>query len=105
DAPIAVKEAVMPWSRFRDVHGRGVDPVLIDRCLDDAVENDGDALYERTELFIGGGVVDLEVAVLHQIHDPDIDHIINNPYGTGGRLDGYEIRTAAVASSVQCLTT
>ncbi|MFF2007401.1 carbamoyl-phosphate synthase large subunit, partial [Kitasatospora sp. NPDC058201] len=28
DAPIAVKEAVMPWSRFRDVHGRGVDTVL-----------------------------------------------------------------------------
>lgn len=28
DAPISVKEAVMPWSRFRDVHGRGVDTVL-----------------------------------------------------------------------------
>ncbi|MXM68966.1 hypothetical protein GR925_37645, partial [Streptomyces sp. HUCO-GS316] len=25
--------------------------------------------------------------------------------GTGGRLDGYEIRTAAVARSVPCLTT
>src|SRR4051812_35428524 len=24
DAPISVKEAVLPWSRFRDVHGRGV---------------------------------------------------------------------------------
>ncbi|WP_042372935.1 carbamoyl-phosphate synthase large subunit, partial [Streptacidiphilus neutrinimicus] len=28
DAPVAVKEAVMPWSRFRDIHGRGVDTVL-----------------------------------------------------------------------------
>ncbi len=28
DAPISVKEAVMPWSRFRDIHGRGVDTVL-----------------------------------------------------------------------------
>ncbi|MFP8908542.1 hypothetical protein, partial [Streptomyces atacamensis] len=28
DAPISVKEAVLPWNRFRDVHGRGVDTVL-----------------------------------------------------------------------------
>lgn len=28
DAPISVKEAVMPWSRFRDIHGRGVDTIL-----------------------------------------------------------------------------
>lgn len=28
DAPISVKEAVMPWSRFRDIQGRGVDTVL-----------------------------------------------------------------------------
>ncbi|MGR6996934.1 ATP-binding protein [Yinghuangia aomiensis] len=28
DAPIAVKEAVLPWNRFRDEHGRGVDTVL-----------------------------------------------------------------------------
>ncbi|MEU5439070.1 hypothetical protein AB0G73_37870, partial [Streptomyces sp. NPDC020719] len=34
-----------------------------------------------------------------------VDLIVNTPYGTGGRLDGYEIRTAAVARSVPCLTT
>jgi carbamoyl-phosphate synthase large subunit len=28
DAPISVKEAVMPWTRFRDVEGRGVDTIL-----------------------------------------------------------------------------
>ncbi len=28
DAPISVKEAVLPWSRFRDVQGRGVDTIL-----------------------------------------------------------------------------
>jgi carbamoyl-phosphate synthase large subunit len=28
DAPIAVKEAVLPFSRFRDAHGEGVDTVL-----------------------------------------------------------------------------
>jgi carbamoyl-phosphate synthase large subunit len=39
------------------------------------------------------------------IHDGEIDLIINTPFGTGSRLDGYEIRTAAVARSVPCLTT
>ncbi|KOX25847.1 MULTISPECIES: hypothetical protein, partial [unclassified Streptomyces] len=35
----------------------------------------------------------------------EVDLIVNTPYGTGGRLDGYEIRTAAVARGVPCLTT
>jgi carbamoyl-phosphate synthase large subunit len=39
------------------------------------------------------------------IHDGEVDLIINTPYGTGGRMDGYEIRTAAVARAVPCLTT
>ena len=39
------------------------------------------------------------------IHDGRIDLIVNTPYGTGGRLDGYDIRTAAVARGVPCLTT
>ena len=34
-----------------------------------------------------------------------IDLIVNTPYGVGPRLDGYEIRTAAVARSVPCVTT
>ncbi|MFJ9261278.1 hypothetical protein ACIRP4_13550, partial [Streptomyces bacillaris] len=38
-------------------------------------------------------------------HDGEVDLIVNTPYGTGGRLDGYEIRTAAVSRSVPCLTT
>jgi carbamoyl-phosphate synthase large subunit len=36
----------------------------------------------------------------------DVDMIINTPYGNPGpRVDGYEIRTAAVARGVPCLTT
>jgi carbamoyl-phosphate synthase large subunit len=35
----------------------------------------------------------------------DIDLIINTPYGVGARLDGYEIRTAAVTRGVPCITT
>jgi len=35
----------------------------------------------------------------------DIDLIINTPFGVGPRLDGYEIRTAAVLKGVPCITT
>ena len=35
----------------------------------------------------------------------DIDLIINTPFGVGPRLDGYEIRTAAVIKGVPCITT
>ena len=34
-----------------------------------------------------------------------IDLIINTPFGVGTRLDGYEIRTAAVLKGVPCITT
>src|SRR4029077_16064815 len=35
----------------------------------------------------------------------EIDLIFNTPFGIGARLDGYEIRTAAVARGVPCITT
>ena len=35
----------------------------------------------------------------------DIDLIVNTPYGVGPRVDGYEIRTAAVTRGVPCITT
>jgi carbamoyl-phosphate synthase large subunit len=34
-----------------------------------------------------------------------MDLIFNTPFGIGARLDGYEIRTAAVARGVPCITT
>ncbi|MEU9923859.1 carbamoyl phosphate synthase large subunit, partial [Streptomyces griseoluteus] len=46
-----------------------------------------------------------EKTIVQLIHDGEVDLIVNTPYGTGGRLDGYDIRTAAVARSVPCLTT
>jgi carbamoyl-phosphate synthase large subunit len=39
------------------------------------------------------------------IHAGEVDLIVNTPYGVGSRLDGYEIRTAAVARGVPCITT
>ena len=35
----------------------------------------------------------------------DVDLIVNTPFGVGTRLDGYEIRTAAVTRGVPCITT
>ncbi|MGH3744409.1 MAG: hypothetical protein ACRDTP_06070, partial [Mycobacteriales bacterium] len=44
--------------------------------------------------------------VVEQILAGDVDLIVNTPFGTAGtRLDGYEIRTAAVTMGVPCITT
>ncbi|WP_330176799.1 carbamoyl-phosphate synthase large subunit [Streptomyces sp. NBC_01498] len=169
DAPISVKEAVMPWSRFRDIHGRGVDTVLgpemrstgevmgIDSVFGTAYAKSQAAAYgplptkgrafisvanrdKRSmifparelvahgfELLATSGTAEVlrrnginatvvrkqfegtgpngERTIVQLIHDGEVDLIVNTPYGTGGRLDGYEIRTAAVARGVPCLTT
>ncbi|MFI2262262.1 carbamoyl-phosphate synthase large subunit [Streptomyces tubercidicus] len=169
DAPISVKEAVMPWSRFRDIHGRGVDTILgpemrstgevmgIDSVFGTAYAKSQSGAYgalptkgrafvsvanrdKRSMIFparelvahgfellatsgtaevlrrngINATVVrkqsegegpDGERTIVQLIHDGQVDLIVNTPYGTGGRLDGYDIRTAAVARGVPCLTT
>ncbi|MGV9574378.1 carbamoyl-phosphate synthase large subunit, partial [Streptomyces nigra] len=166
---ILVKEAVMPWSRFRDIHGRGVDTVLgpemrstgevmgIDSVFGTAYAKSQAGAYgplptkgrafisvanrdKRSmifparelvahgfELMATSGTAEVlkrnginatvvrkqsegtgpngEKTIVQLIHDGEVDLIVNTPYGTGGRLDGYEIRTAAVARSVPCLTT
>jgi carbamoyl-phosphate synthase large subunit len=36
----------------------------------------------------------------------EVDLVMNTPWGAGApRLDGYEIRTAAVSAGIPCLTT
>ncbi|MFG2828407.1 carbamoyl-phosphate synthase large subunit [Streptomyces sp. NPDC048434] len=169
DAPISVKEAVMPWSRFRDIHGRGVDTILgpemrstgevmgIDSVFGTAYAKSQTGAYgalptkgrafvsvanrdKRSMIFparelvahgfellatsgtaevlrrngINATVVrkqsegegpDGEKTIVQLIHDGQVDLIVNTPYGTGGRLDGYDIRTASVARGIPCLTT
>jgi carbamoyl-phosphate synthase large subunit len=169
DAPISVKEAVLPWSRFRDSSGRGVDTVLgpemrstgevmgIDAVFGTAYAKSQAAAYGALptkgrafvsvanrdkramifparalaehgfELLATSGTAEIlrrngieativrkhsegpgaegEPTVVQLIHEGRIDLIVNTPFGTGGRLDGYEIRTAAVARGVPCLTT
>ena len=48
---------------------------------------------------------DGEPDTISLILDGSIDIIINTPYGVGARVDGYEIRSAAVTRSVPCITT
>jgi len=56
------------------------------------------------------------VEVVHKVHEGSpnivdlirggqIDVVVNTPQGSGPRSDGYEIRTAAVASDIPCVTT
>jgi carbamoyl-phosphate synthase large subunit len=40
------------------------------------------------------------------IKSGEVDMVINTPYGNSGpRIDGYEIRSAAVAMNIPCVTT
>lgn len=171
DAPIAVKEAVMPFNRFKTIDGRNVDTVLgpemkstgevmgFDADFGTAFAKAQAAAYgslpttgrifvsvanrdkrnmifpikvlaERgfeilatkgtAEVLRRNGVSVTVVRKHHEgegpggekttvqlIRDGDIDLVINTPYSTGGsaRLDGYEIRTAAVLADIPCITT
>jgi carbamoyl-phosphate synthase large subunit len=160
DAPIAVKEAVLPFGRFR-----GVDTLLgpemkstgevmgIDAVFGTAFAKSQAAAYgelptkgrvfvsvanrdKRAMLFPVKRLVDLGFEVLAtegtaevlrrngvpatvvgkhsegrgddvvpRILAGEIDLVVNTPFGIGTRVDGYEIRTAAVTRGVPCITT
>ena len=173
DAPIAVKEVVLPFVRFRDAQGRGVDTVLgpemrstgevmgIDEVFGTAYAKSQAAAYgalpvkgrafvsvadrdKRSMIFPVKRLADLgfeiwatrgtgevlrrngvrativrkhsdgvgpdgEPDIVARILDGQVDLIVNTPFGSPGqsgpRLDGYEIRTAAVRRQIPCVTT
>jgi carbamoyl-phosphate synthase large subunit len=165
DAPIAVKEAVLPFHRFRTPAGDQVDSILgpemkstgevmgFDSTFGAAFAKSQAAAYgalpmkgtvfvsianrdKRSAIFpvkrlydLGFRVlatvgtaqvlrrngVDAEVVgkfsdgpgnVVERILAGEVDIVFNTPWGSGGpRVDGYEIRTAAVAAGIPCLTT
>ncbi|MDQ3154420.1 MAG: carbamoyl phosphate synthase large subunit, partial [Actinomycetota bacterium] len=165
DAPVAVKEAVLPFHRFRTPEGHGVDSLLgpemkstgevmgIAATFGEAFAKSQAAAYgslptsgrvfvsvanrdKRALLFPVKRLADLgfevlatkgtastlrrngvECTVVRKHSDgPDnvvdlilageVDIIVNTPYGNRGpRVDGYEIRTAAVARGIPCITT
>ncbi|MFC6088565.1 carbamoyl-phosphate synthase large subunit [Saccharothrix lopnurensis] len=164
-APVAVKEAVLPFHRFRTPEGKGVDSLLgpemkstgevmgIDVSFGTAFAKSQTASYgslptsgrvfvsvanrdKRAMIFPVKRLADLgfevlatsgtaevlrrngipctvvrkhfegEKNVVDAILDGTVDLIINTPYGNNGpRVDGYEIRTAAVAKDIPCVTT
>src|SRR5207249_5885759 len=82
---------------LRDYMGRstivGPDtPVLVDRFLEDAIEVDVDALYDGTELFLGGVMEHIEEAGIHSG-----DSACALPPITLGRADIARIRDATEA--------
>ncbi|KAB2343005.1 carbamoyl-phosphate synthase large subunit [Actinomadura rudentiformis] len=173
DAPIAVKEAVLPFDRFRNAQGQGVDTVLgpemrstgevmgIDEVFGTAYAKSQQAAYgalptkgrafvsvanrdKRHMIFPVKRLADLgfeilategtaevlrrngvrakivrkhsegpgsdgEPTIVRRVLDGEVDLIVNTPFGSPGqsgpRLDGYEIRTAAVLRGVPCVTT
>ena len=173
DAPVAVKEAVLPFGRFRDPSGQGVDTVLgpemrstgevmgIDTAFGTAYAKAQAAVYgslpvkgrafvsvanrdKRSMIFPVKRLADLgfeiwategtaevlrrngvrakivrkhgdgpgpdgEPTVVTRILAGEVDLIVNTPFGSPGqsgpRLDGYEIRTAAVRRGIPCVTT
>ena len=169
DAPIAVKEAVLPFNRFRTREGKGVDPLLgpemkstgevmgFDSAFGSAFAKSQAGAYgslptsgrvfvsmadrdKRAILFpvlrladlgfellategtadmlrrhgipvtvvrkYSEGLRDGVETVVDRILSGDIDMIINTPYGNSGpRVDGYEIRAAAVSRNIPCITT
>lgn len=173
DQPIAVKEAVMPFNRFRTPDGRQVDTVLgpemkstgevmgLDADFGTAFAKAQAAAYgslptggrvfvsmanrdkrhmvfpikvladlgfeilatEGTAEVLRRNGVDTTVVRKHfegpgpggekttvqLILDGEVDLVVNTPHGTTGggsaRLDGYEIRTAAVRANIPCITT
>ncbi|GAA0324628.1 carbamoyl-phosphate synthase large subunit [Actinoallomurus spadix] len=173
DAPISVKEAVLPFDRFRTPEGVGVDTILgpemrstgevmgIDTVFGTAYAKSQISVYgalptkgrafvsvanrdKRAMIFPVKRLADLgfeilategtaevlrrngvrakivrkhsagpgpdgEPTIVRRILDGEVDVIVNTPFGSPGqsgpRLDGYEIRTAAVLRGVPCLTT
>jgi len=171
-APIAVKEAVLPFSRFATSDGSGIDIMLgpemrstgevmgIDAVFGTAFAKSQTAAYgslpvkgrafvsvadrdKRSLLFPVKRLADLGFEILatagtaemlarngvsatvvrkhsepadapeaaagpdivERILADEVDLVVNTPFGRGPRLDGYEIRTAAVARGIPCVTT
>ena len=67
-------------------------PLLVDRFLDDAIELDVDALYDGTDLFIGGVMEHLEEAGIHSG-----DSSCTLPPVSLGRTDVDRVREATLA--------
>ncbi|HRA50420.1 MAG TPA: carbamoyl phosphate synthase large subunit, partial [Actinotalea sp.] len=83
----------------RDLHGAvgEIPPLLIDRFLDDAIELDVDALYDGTELYLGGVMEHIEEA---GIHSGDSACVLPPVTVSVAELDRIRVSTEAIARGV-----
>ncbi|ROR71696.1 carbamoyl-phosphate synthase large subunit [Bogoriella caseilytica] len=72
-------------------------PLLLDRFLDDAVEIDVDALYDGTELFLGGVMEHIEEA---GIHSGDSACVLPAVTLSQAEIDRIRVSTEAIAAGV-----
>src|SRR5207342_214648 len=142
DAPIAVKEAVLPFHRFRTPEGKGVDPLLgpemkstgevmgFDASFGAAFAKSQAAAYgslptsgrvfvsmadrdKRAMVFpvLRLAALGFEVlatagtAEVLRRHGLAVTEVRKHYEGGVTSIDGYEIRSAAVAKGIPCITT
>ncbi|HEY0215324.1 MAG TPA: carbamoyl-phosphate synthase large subunit [Cellulomonas sp.] len=74
-----------------------IPPLLIDRFLDDAIEIDVDALYDGTELFLGGVMEHIEEA---GIHSGDSACVLPPITLSASELDRIRVSTEAITQGV-----
>ncbi|HEY0188549.1 MAG TPA: carbamoyl-phosphate synthase large subunit [Cellulomonas sp.] len=74
-----------------------IPPLLIDRFLDDAIEIDVDALYDGTELFLGGVMEHIEEA---GIHSGDSACVLPPITLSASELERIRVSTEAIARGV-----
>ncbi|NHT16232.1 carbamoyl-phosphate synthase large subunit [Cellulomonas sp. IC4_254] len=77
--------------------GGALPPLLIDRFLDDAIEIDVDALYDGTELFLGGVMEHIEEA---GIHSGDSACVLPPVSLSESELQRIKVSTEAIAQGV-----
>jgi carbamoyl-phosphate synthase large subunit len=94
------RAAVFPIKRLADLGFR----ILATQGTADVLRRNGVQAEVLRKQHEGPGADGTRTTV-DVIMDGGIDLIVNTPYGVGPRVDGYEIRAAAVTRGIPCVTT
>jgi carbamoyl-phosphate synthase large subunit len=94
------RAAIFPVKRLSDLGFR----ILATSGTAAVLRRNGIEVDEVRKLHEGRGAGG-EQTTVDAIMSGEVQLIVNTPYGVGPRLDGYEIRTAAVMKGVPCITT
>ena len=94
------RAAVFPIKRLADIGFR----IFATQGTADVLRRNGVEVEVLRKQHEGRGP-EGEPTTVDAIMDGRIDIIVNTPYGVGPRVDGYEIRAAAVTKGIPCVTT